>query len=114
MKICSFSVLGYITMKILYSSQKFCYFLNVKALKSPTRQEMSEVLFYHCTGTPTVMAKNIGTPAHLSDYTLSQKIIAITNVLVFTCVFLLIALEQHKNREKVKSDKIPHTTQKMD
>ena len=38
----------------------------------------------------------------------SQKNVAITNVLVFTCLFILFTLEKHK-----KSD-IPHRTPKMD
>src|SRR4029434_1964959 len=41
-------------------------------------------------------------PLHFCQimYHFSQKIVAITNVLVFTCLFLLFALEQHKKAEK--------------
>ncbi len=48
-------------------------------------------------------------------YPLGEKIsISITNVLVFTCLLFLFALQQHKKklRRKVKLHKISHRTQK--
>ena len=49
----------------------------------------------------TVMVKNIGTPALPLP---SQKIVAITNALVFTCLFILFALEKHKKSEGKKAN----------
>src|SRR4029434_7733606 len=53
-------------------------------------------------------------PLHFCQimYQFSQKKFAITNALVFTCLFLLFALEQHKKTKKAKSDMIPHKTKK--
>ena len=53
------------------------------------------------------MVKNIGTPALLSDNApFSQKIVAITNALGFTFLFLLFALGKNAKimRKKARSD----------
>ncbi len=42
----------------------------------------------------------------------SQKIVPISNVLVFTYLLFLFALQQHKKKREEKSNKISHRTQK--
>ena len=62
----------------------------------------------------TVMVRNIGTPALLSDNAhFSQKNVAISNVLVFTCLFINF-LFVFPMQTKAKSEIIPHRTPKVD